>query len=182
MPRHSDPQLEERILSTADHLWHKGGEKALTMRAVARAAGTTTPTLYQRFPGRDRILRALVRRSQQRLLAEIEPSQSLEEVCQRVLDHVLAFPYEYELLTSDLVTRLNEPRPSLEFVLRRTAEWFGGRPEDHYSLIVALWSLLQGTVMLLKTLPAEQAGIIRSSLAVSVRILIRNRSQFSSNR
>lgn len=30
-------------------MWSEQGEKALTMRAVARAAKTTTPTVYQRF-------------------------------------------------------------------------------------------------------------------------------------
>ena len=40
MPRHADPELENRVLNAAQMLWKRGGEKALTMRAVARAAGT----------------------------------------------------------------------------------------------------------------------------------------------
>ena len=43
MPRHPDPDLEERILKAAHALWRRGGDKALTMRVVARAAGTNTP-------------------------------------------------------------------------------------------------------------------------------------------
>ena len=60
MPRHSDPELEGRILNAARKLWHKGGETALSMRAVAKAAGTNTPAVYRRFRTREQILRALV--------------------------------------------------------------------------------------------------------------------------
>jgi len=179
MPRHSDPQLEGRILSTADRLFHRGGEKALTMRAVARAAGTTTPTLYQRFRNREEILRVLVQRSQQRLVEEIRPSRSLGELCQRVLAYCLANPHDYELLSSDLIAKLNEPRPTVQFVLEKTAQWFGGLPEDHYPLILALWSLLQGAIVLLQTLPEREARVTRSSLTTAVRVLIRDRQAFA---
>ena len=40
MPRQPDPNLENRLLNAAQVLWKRGGEKSLTMRAVARAAGT----------------------------------------------------------------------------------------------------------------------------------------------
>ena len=59
MPRQADPQLEQRILEAASRLRARGGEKALTMRAVAKAAATTTPTVYERYRDRDDILRAL---------------------------------------------------------------------------------------------------------------------------
>jgi AcrR family transcriptional regulator len=49
MSRKPDADLESRILDAAYKLWSKRGEKALTMRGVAKAAGTTTPTMYQRF-------------------------------------------------------------------------------------------------------------------------------------
>jgi len=65
MARRPDPELEERILKAARHLWKKGSGKALTMRAVARAARTNTPAVYRRFPHRDDILRALVRETRQ---------------------------------------------------------------------------------------------------------------------
>src|SRR5436309_2943122 len=49
MARHSDPELEDRILQAARKLWHDGGEEALSMRAVAKAAGTNTPAVYMRW-------------------------------------------------------------------------------------------------------------------------------------
>jgi AcrR family transcriptional regulator len=175
MPRHLDPQLEGRILNTADRLWQRGGEKALTMRAVARAAGTTTPTLYQRFRNRDHILRALVRRSQQRLVEEIRPCRSLQEVFHCVFLHGRRNPHDYELLSSDLIARLKEPRPSLQLVLQKAAEWFGGRPQDHYPLIVALWALLQGAFVLTRMLQREEERVLESSLAASADLLIHHR-------
>jgi len=179
MPRHSDPQLEGRILSTADRLFQRGGEKALTMRAVARAAGTTTPTLYQRFRNREEILRVLVQRSQQRLVEEIRPSRSLGELCQRVLAYCLTNPHDYDLLSSGLIAKLNQPRPTLRLALQKTAEWYGGLPEDHYPLILALWSLLQGAIVLFESLPKREAPVIQASFITAVRILIRERQAFA---
>ena len=60
MPRHIDPELETRIMKAARKLWSKGGEKALSMRAIANIADTNTPALYRRFRNREEILRALV--------------------------------------------------------------------------------------------------------------------------
>ena len=45
MARQPDPDLEDRILNAARKLWKQGAGKALTMRAVARAAGTNTPAV-----------------------------------------------------------------------------------------------------------------------------------------
>ncbi len=77
MPRKADAQLEDRILDAAYELWSKRGEKALTMRAVARAAGTTTPTVYKRFEDK-RDLLALLR---ERALNKLVSVPSLSGVC-----------------------------------------------------------------------------------------------------
>src|SRR5260370_37054711 len=42
LPRQADPQLEHRILDAACRRWSRAGEKALTMRDVAKRAGQTT--------------------------------------------------------------------------------------------------------------------------------------------
>ena len=57
IPRQPDPELEARILEAADALWRRGGEKALTMRAVAKAARTNTPAVYRRFKDREHLIR-----------------------------------------------------------------------------------------------------------------------------
>ena len=71
MPRRADPELEDKILDAAQKLWKKGGEKALTMRTVARAAGTNTPAVYRRFRDRDDILRGLLQRIRWEIAAQI---------------------------------------------------------------------------------------------------------------
>jgi hypothetical protein len=45
MPRHPDPFLEDEILDAAAGLWRKGGDKVLTIRAVARALLTAFAAL-----------------------------------------------------------------------------------------------------------------------------------------
>src|SRR5208282_5262375 len=97
MPRQPDPHLEERILNAAHKLWKKGAEKALTMRAVAKAAGTNTPAVYRRFQDREEIVQALMRRMQLEVRDALRPSRSPEEFCQRYLEFALSRPHEYQL-------------------------------------------------------------------------------------
>ncbi len=58
MPRQPDPQLETRILRAAQKLFLRGGEKGLSMRALAKAAHTSTPAVYRRYKSRKQILEA----------------------------------------------------------------------------------------------------------------------------
>src|SRR5947199_9201632 len=106
MPRHSDPNLEGRIIGAARKLWHKGGEKALSMRAVAKAAGTNTPAVYRRFRTRDQILGALVKSYQEERIWLVEPSRSLQEVAICYLDFALRRPRESQLIMSGLLARM----------------------------------------------------------------------------
>src|SRR5258707_29113 len=89
MPRHADPKVEGRVVEAARKLWHKGGEKALSMRAVAKLAGTNTPALYRRFRNREDILKALVRSYQQQLFHLIQSCNSLQEVARSYLEVAL---------------------------------------------------------------------------------------------
>src|ERR1700740_269607 len=77
LPRQADPQLEKRILDAACRLWSRGGEKALTMRGVANAAGTTTPTVYERYRNRNDILRAVRLQTRAELFATLSRTRSL---------------------------------------------------------------------------------------------------------
>src|SRR5580692_2847427 len=77
MPRTADVRLEGRILDAAYQLWSRGGERALTMRAVARTARTTTPTLYQRFRDKKDILDLLKKSLADRLGGTLEQHAGL---------------------------------------------------------------------------------------------------------
>jgi AcrR family transcriptional regulator len=148
MSRNIDPEVEERILQAARKLWHKGGEKALSMRAVAKAAGTNTPAVYRRFRNREEILRTLVSYYQQEFFKVLQPCSSLQEVGQAYLDFVFGRPREYLLMNSGLIGRVSKNRPNLDFIMERTSEWLGGAPREHTPLVYALWALSHGAAML----------------------------------
>jgi len=153
VPRTRDARLEERILAAAYELWKKAGEKALTMRAVARAARTTTPTVYQRFRDKRGILEWLRRRAQLCLYSAVESTNSVGEFCERYLDFAVRHPNEYELIHADWAVRLarDESRPSFELLKRRLADRIGGAPGDHSGLALSLAALAHGTATLLLT-------------------------------
>ncbi len=151
MPRQPDPKLEQRILDAASRLWARGGEKTLTMRAVAKAAGTTTPTVYERYKDRDDILRALRLQTREELFAAVSGTRTLREAMQRHLDFALANSHAYEVLFDGVgkPPSLHEPWPSFNLMRERLATHIGGPPKEHTRLMLALWSLMHGTAILI---------------------------------
>jgi AcrR family transcriptional regulator len=97
MPRLPDPDLEERILKAAQVLWKRGGNKALTMRAVARAADTNTPSVYRRFESRQELIRGLLRRIASQIRKDFEATQTIEEFAEAYVENALRLPHEYDL-------------------------------------------------------------------------------------
>lgn len=187
MPRQPDPDLHERILNAAQRLWKKGAEKTLTMRAVAKAAGTNTPAVYRRFRNRDDILRALLRRIQQDVAELLGSCGSPEEICRRYLDYALNHAHEYELfyahayqfspaVRSGRKLALREYRPAMALVEGKLAERLGGSPTEHTRLSLALWAVAHGTAMLLisKAIPEEHAEELRSAFTAAAATLINN--------
>ncbi len=192
MPRHPDPELEARILNAAQKLWKKGAEKALTMRAVAKAAGTNTPAVYRRFRNREDILRALLRRIQVDVGEALRPCGSPEEVCERYLEYALSHTREYELFythayqftpaaRSGRSLPLREFRPAMALVEGKLAERLGGSPHQHTRLSLALWTMAHGTAMLLisKAIPQEHREELRSAYKAAVQTLINHASSLS---
>jgi AcrR family transcriptional regulator len=191
MPRHPDPGLEERILNAAAKLWKKGAEKTLTMRAVAKAAGTNTPAVYRRFKNRREILHALLRRLQTDVADVVRRCQSPEEACERFLEFALSHPHEYELFyqhayqlprpsQAGRTTPLREHRPTMALMEAKLVERLGGSPEDHTRLGLALWAVTHGTAMILisKSIPAEHADELCSVFSSTVKAMVRNASAF----
>ncbi len=153
MPRKADVRLEGRILDAAYHLWSERGQHALTMRAVARAAGTTTPTLYERVSNKSDLLDLLRRRARQNLFSAIKPADSPAEACRRALEFFTAHPHDFRLISEDwaIAYSRKEPMPSFEFMKQRLAAQLGGPPEDHTYRALALVALLHGTATMLQT-------------------------------
>jgi len=151
MPRKADARLEGRILAAAYHLWSARGEHALTMRAVARASRTTTPTLYERFSNKEDLLSLLRRRARLNLFAAIKPSRSPAQACRRALDFFMAHPHDYRLISEDwaIAFARKEHMPSFEFLKGRLAAQLGGQPDQYTDVALALVALLHGTATLL---------------------------------
>lgn len=151
LPRHPDPDLEQQILAAASRLWARGGEKALTMRAVAKAAGTTTPTVYERYRDRDDILRSLRIQTRRDLFAALSRTRTLREAFQAQLDFALEHSHAYEVLFDGVgkPPSLHEPWPSFNLMRDRLAKRLGGTPRRHTRLMLAVWSLMHGTAMLI---------------------------------
>ncbi len=181
MPRHIDAKVEGRIIAAARKLWHAGGEEALSMRAIARAAGTNTPAVYRRFRDREDILRALVTSYQEQLFRELEPSRSLPELLDRVMGFALGQPREYGLMTSGLLARVTKSRPTVEMVIVKAAEWLGGSAKENRSLVMAVWSMTHGLIMLRVsgTMNKEDFPMAQAAYYKAVDLLVENRDKFS---
>jgi len=151
MPRKADAQLESRIVDAAYQLWSRGGEHALTMRAVAREAKTTTPTLYERFRDKHDLIEFLRARARQRMFSALQSAKTTFEACRLGLEFTLNNGNEYLLLTSDWAERLgrNDPMPSYEFLKQKLSEDLGGCPEEYARSALALVSQVHGTAILL---------------------------------
>ena len=151
MPRQADARLEGRIVDAAYQIWSKGGEHALTMRAVAKAAKTTTPTLYERFKDKRDLLTFLRERARQRMFQAVKGAKSATEACELGLDFMLANANEFRLLVSDWAIRLKrkEHLPSFELLKNKLAQDLGGSSEDHRALALSLVALINGTAFML---------------------------------
>ena len=192
MPRHPDPDLENRILNAAHVLWKRGGNKSLTMRAVARAAGTNTPAVYRRFKDRRDLVRGLLLRIARRIREDFSARETLEEMAEAYVDSALRLPHEYELFYAHAreltpprgkgpLRPIRETRPNFKFVEQLLAKRLGGRPEDHTQLALSIWATLHGTTMLLlvKSIPEGHEEELRVACRAAIRTLLETASKNS---
>jgi len=192
MPRQPDPDLEERILSAAHVLWKRGGEKSLTMRAVARAARTNTPAVYRRFKDRRDLVRGLLLRIAARIRKDFEGGTTLEEMAEAYVDSALRQPHEYELFYSHArelspprgkgkPRPIRESRPNFAYVETLLAKRLGGAPENYTQLALAIWATLHGTTMLLlaKSIPDGHEEELREACRAAVKALLEQAGKFS---
>ena len=192
MPRQPDPDLEERILKAARVLWHRGGDEALTLRAVARAARTNTPAVYRRFKNRHDLLRGLLLGIVARLRGIFEGSQTVEEILESYVDFALREPHEYELFYAyarELHPRkgvgperpIRDSRSNFALLEKRLAERLGRTPEDCTQLGLAVWALAHGTTTLLlsRAIPEGHEQALRSASRAAVQALLKGAAEFS---
>jgi AcrR family transcriptional regulator len=194
MPRHPDPDLEERILKAAQALWKRGGDKALTLRAVAKAAGTNTPAVYRRFKDRRDLVRGLLMRTVNRVGRTFDANETIEHMAESYVKLALDDPHEYELFYtygrelspsrgSGVPKAIRESRPNFALLEQRLAKRLGGSPEDQTQLALALWALMHGSTMLLisKSIPAGHEEELRAACRTAVQTLLAGAGKFSEN-
>ncbi|HEU5400390.1 MAG TPA: TetR/AcrR family transcriptional regulator [Terriglobales bacterium] len=167
MPRIADANLRDRILQAAFLLWHKHGEKSLTLRAVAKAAGTTTPTVYKRFPDKESLILAIAFDVRARFAELIMASRSLEDAARVYLEMAENSPHEYQLAFGPhwpQLYSLGDDQPGLLWAERKCAERYGGYAGQYSVIVRGLWMLLHGTASLLSLQPkGEIAARLRQN-------------------
>jgi AcrR family transcriptional regulator len=191
MPRAADPNLEGRILDAAQKLWVQSGARALTMRAVASVARTTTPTVYERFRNRQAILQGLMLRIRDGVLRMFDQANSPEEMCARYLHWGLHHPHEYELFFTHSYEvfgpkqrngkLFHDAYPGRALARKKLAELLGGSPEEYTELHLALWATLHGAIMLLNSSTVHGAHVreLKQSCLAAVKLILRERESFN---
>jgi AcrR family transcriptional regulator len=152
MPRLADEHLEARIVQAAHKLWRTHGAKNLTLRSVARAAGTTTTTVYKRFRNKEALLLALAEMVKARITARTISAETIEDCYRRFLKFADQHPHEYRLVWGPSWAELlgpDRPRPIKAWLLEKFATRFGGEPKDYVLNYYALFLLVHGTASLL---------------------------------
>ena len=159
MPPHADKQLQERILKAAQRLWHARGAHGLTLRAVAREAGTTTPTVYKRFQNKQAIQVALAQRFQSQLNEALFATPTIDDLNRTYLRFAEENPHEYQLLFSTWTDIFHPemPRPGRALLMSQLASRFGGKPEEYGRAFYALFLLTHGAATLL-SVPGDKVA------------------------
>jgi AcrR family transcriptional regulator len=170
-------RLRDEIVSAATVLLQSGPAESVTLRAVARAAGITAPSIYRHFGSVDDILRAVIEQTfaelEERLRDAVADAAGSEKVWNAARAY-LAFaqdrPEQYRLLFGgawnaadlpDEATREREERAqlgleSLQILIDALAAAVAAgvsASTDPARDAVALWTGLHGLATLRRTTP-----------------------------
>ena len=159
MPPHTDKLLEERILKAAQRLWRTRGQHGLTLRAVAKEAGTTTPTVYKRFRNKEALQIALAKRIQSQMIEALFATPTIDDLSIKYLEFAEEHPHEYQLLFSTWTDIFHPdlPRPGRALLMSQLARRYGGKPEEYGRVFYALFFLMHGAATLL-AVPGDEVA------------------------
>jgi AcrR family transcriptional regulator len=177
MPRTPDPELEGRIVDAAMRLLDRGGEGAITMRSVAREAGTTTPTIYERFPDREALMRQVAERGTDELFSILQPVGRVENMCREYLRFSCAHPQRFDLTVEIFGARFvaGEPRPVFDLFKSRLTEEIGVTGRKCEDLALAIAFLFAGTArgMVAAGGDTHHADELRRASLAALRLLLK---------
>jgi AcrR family transcriptional regulator len=182
MPPIADKHLEERILKSAQRLLRARGDKGLALRAVAREASTTTPTLYKRFRNKGALRFALANRFRDELTADLLSSPTIEQSHRRFLAYVESHPREYELLGQYWGHFFSSPRAVRSWLLTQLTARFGGVADQYAAVYDGIFLLCHGASTLLISAPDQ--AVLEATRNICTRVcdeLLQNAPLFRSS-
>lgn len=176
MPRISNAALEGEIIAAAMRLLDKGGDDAVTLRAVAKEAGTTTPTIYERFPNRDRLMEGVTDRVTEDLLEVLRPCKSVRAMFLAYLRESRAHPARASFEVRTFAARYvrGQETPGFDLLKSRLTEEIGVKGSAAEDLALAIASLAFGTAqgMIAAGSDTRQALQFQSSAVRGLQILL----------
>jgi AcrR family transcriptional regulator len=176
MPRLPDAELEERIVAAATRLLDRGGESAITLRAVAKEAGTTTPTIYQRFPDRAGLMKKLIQQLTDDVMDILRPQASIEAIFRRYLRYSQSHSMRVSLMVATFGARYvaGARMPVFELLQSRITEEAGIKGRECEDLALAIASLAFGTAqgMLAAGVDSKHAAQFQRTAIQALRMLL----------
>ena len=181
--------LRAALVAHATALLRKEGAEALTLRAVARAAGVSEAAPYRHFANRRELVGAVAaegfRRMQEAMMAAMQKGgrEGLRGVATAYVRFALENPAEYRVMfgpevakTDDLPELRDTGRGVLDFVAHgmaalQQAGLIG--PGDPQLMAVVTWAQLHGLVML--ALDGQSTGVapdIDAQIMEATRIMM----------
>jgi len=157
-------------------LLDKGGDDAVTLRAVAKEAGTTTPTIYERFPNRDRLMEGVTDRVTEDLLEVLRPCKSVRAMFFAYLRESRAHPARASFEVRTFAARYvrGQETPGFDLLKSRLTEEIGIKGSAAEDLALAIASLAFGTAqgMIAAGSDTRQALQFQRSAVRALQILL----------
>jgi len=176
VPRISNAALEGEIIAAAMRLLDKGGDDAVTLRAVAKEAGTTTPTIYERFPNRDRLMEGVTDRVTEDLLEVLRSCKSVRAMFFAYLRESRAHPARASFEVRTFAARYvrGQETPGFDLLKSRLTEEIGIKGSAAEDLALAIASLAFGTAqgMIAAGSDTRQALQFQRSAVRALQILL----------
>lgn len=173
-PRGEGGRLRDELIDAASDLMAQhGNADAATIRAVARQAGVSAPSVYLHFPDRDALVQAVVEQRFHDLTDAVEAARTaagadagagelLVAGCQGYVNYGLTHPGHYRVLFDTPIGSFAETTASaataafgtlVDGVAAVQAAGEAG-PGDPFTLATTVWTAMHGMVSLRLTNPA----------------------------
>jgi AcrR family transcriptional regulator len=151
MPRKADPNLEKVIVNAATRILDKRGIEAVTMRDVAQAAGTTTPTLYERFVDRDALLVAVLDHTAYEMVARMEVTRNVQAMCEEFLDYCVELPNRLDLVHKvwPRTVDADRKRPTYDLAVERLIKQHGHTKKNAEEIAQSIMAVLLGSALMM---------------------------------